>query len=111
MTSNLGNDPIEVRNELRKTEAAFDEALIQSSRLMQRVVQARQNPALNPNAGQSAIIRLSRAQQQVIDGSSDVFRVHAELSKVARELGIRDEPGTTVPIEEGLAESEPARAG
>ena len=90
----VARDAVEIRNEIRKTEAAYDDALIQTSRLMQRVIQSRRNPSLSPNTCQAALIRIARAQQQMIDSASDVFRAHAELGKVARELGIADEVPT-----------------
>ena len=97
MDNVIARDAIEIRNEIRKTEAALDEALLQASRLIQRVIQGRQNPDLPADTCQAAIARISRAQQQVIEGSSELFRAHAEHSKVARELMTGDVPGSTVP--------------
>jgi hypothetical protein len=108
MNRAIARDAVEIRNEIRKTEAAFDEALLQSARLIQRVVQGRQNPDLPPDTCQAAIARISRAQQQMIESSSEVFRAHAELGKVARELGLGDEsptvPGASEPTGLGILE-------
>lgn len=96
MKSDLLQQTAEVGHELRKTEASFDEALLQSSRLMQKMIKVRQHPEVPVDAGQAALIRLARAQRQLIDGTSDVLRVHAELKGTARELGIGDHDDTTV---------------
>lgn len=96
MNKIIARDAVEIRNEIHKTEAAFDEALLQSARLMQRVIRTRQNPGLPKNAGQEALIHLARAQRQVLDGTSDMFRVHDELSRFAREFNDKDSGEDTV---------------
>jgi hypothetical protein len=102
MNRTIARDAVEIRNEIRKTEAAFDEALMQSAKLMQRMLKGRQNPGVNCDAGQSALAHLAKAQQQIIDGTSDVFRVHSELSKVARDIGMeKDDEDTVVPPPSG----------
>ena len=106
MNRDIARDAVEIRNEIRKTEAALDEALLQAARLMQRVIRGRQNPDLPADICQAAIARLARAQQQMIEGTSEVLRVHAELSKVARELMAADDDGSTVPPPRGIGELE-----
>ena len=86
----------EIRNEVHKTESAFDEALLQSAKLMQRMIVGRQNPAVPKNAGHEAIIQLAIAQQQLIDGSSGVFKVHEELGRFVREFADKDPDDDTV---------------
>ena len=84
----VARDALEIRNEIRKTEAALDDALLQSSRLMQRVIQGRRNPSLPPDTCQTAIKQIARAQQLVIEGASGVFDAHAELGRIAKRLGV-----------------------
>lgn len=106
MNRSIARDAIEIRNEIRKTEAAFDEALLQSSRLLQRMIKGRQNPGIRVDAGQNAIARLLKAQQQIVDGTSDVFRVHSELSQVARDIGmIVDDEDTSNPPQTGYLDA------
>ena len=84
-----------IRRELLDAETKVDEALVAAAKLMQSLVLARQNPELAANTGQKALIRLVRAQQSIVNGSSDMFRVHDEVGNLAREMAIVDEPGIT----------------
>lgn len=110
MNSDFLQQATDVGHELRKTEASFDEALLQSSRLMQKMIKVRQHPKVPVDAGQVALIRLARAQRQLIDGTSDVLRVHAELKTVARELGHRDHGDDSLQDPTGTAQLESANA-
>ena len=110
----VARDALDIRNEIRKTEAALDDALLQSARLMQRVIQGRRNPSLPPNTCQTAIAQIARAQQLMIEGASGVFDAHAELGKVARDLGVTvasdptDNPTVPVPAPTGINAREAA---
>jgi hypothetical protein len=97
MNRSIARDAVDIRNEVRKTEAAMDEALLQSTRLMQRMIQGRQNPGIRVDIGQDAIARLLNAQLQIVDGASEIFRVHSELSRVARDIGMSKDDDDTVP--------------
>ena len=107
-TRNIRRDTMSIRDQLRATESISDELLLSSAELMKRMITARRNPDVAPHVGQAALIKLTRAQQHLIDGSSDLFRVHDELNKVGLTVGVMDEEGTTPTS--GLSANEPAQA-
>ena len=86
---------IRIARELRDTEFKLDDALLASAKLMQTMITARKHPDVEVHTGQKALIRLVRAQQSIIDGTSDMFRVHDEMLSVNRELSIMDEDNLT----------------
>lgn len=88
-------DTLSIREKLRETEAVCDEALLASSDLMKTIVRARQNPDVVAHDGQAALLSLVRAQKRILEGSTDVFRVHNELSKLGITYGTMDESETT----------------
>lgn len=74
-----------IKRDLPQAEASVDEALISVSDLMSTLVQARLDAGVPAATGQVAIRRLAKAQKALVDASSDVLRVHGELTKVGRE--------------------------
>ena len=86
-----------IRTQLRDAEAKFDEALLASANLMATMVLARANPEVEVHTGQKALLRLAQAQRSMLNGSSNLFRVHDELVVIGRELAILDEPSPTSP--------------
>ncbi len=68
---------------VREAEAVADEAMIACARLRQAMLMARQNPAVEVHTGQRALMRLSQAEAQALAMSTNLLRVHDELSKVA----------------------------
>lgn len=99
---------IRIARELRETEAKLDDALFASAKLLQTMLTARRNPEVEVHTGQAALMRLVRAQQNIVDGSSDIFRVHDEMLRVNREMAIMDEDDITNPS--GLSEERVAHA-
>jgi hypothetical protein len=95
MTMPLQISANRIARELRDTEAKFDAALLASARLMQELIAARQHPDVDVHTGQKALIRLVRAQSALVNGSSDIFRVHDEMVGVNREIGILPEEELT----------------
>lgn len=69
---------------IREAEALADEAIIAMARLKQAMLAARQNPAIEVHTGQRALMRLTEAESQALAMSTNLLRVHDELSKVAR---------------------------
>ncbi|WP_205651072.1 hypothetical protein [Tsuneonella mangrovi] len=97
MSEKIRNDAIGIRKLVREAEAVSDEAMIACSRLKQAIVRARQNPQLSVDAGQKALLRLTQAEQQALSLSTNLLRVHDELSRLAREtLGPDDDSGTQI---------------
>jgi hypothetical protein len=108
MTLTTSAASVRIAREIREAEAKFDDALLATSKLMATMILTRQTSDIGVNTGQKAIIRLVRAQQHIVDGTSDMFRVHDELVAVSRELGIMDEDELTTGS--GLTDLDVARA-
>lgn len=110
MNKRVADDSGIIRSSLRQTEGAFDEALLETTTLMQAMIRARQNPDVAVHTGQGAIVRLTRIISRTVEAASDVFRVHDEMSRVGIAYGVLDEDGSTPPS--GLDHGdEPAFAG
>lgn len=95
MTTNLAKDARNIRNLIREAEALSDEAMLAFAKLKQAMLVARQNPGVPLDTGQRAIMRLCQAEQQAMSMSTNLLRVHSELTKVAREQAGLDEGITT----------------
>ncbi len=95
MTIPLNAAAPRIANQLRSTEAHADAALATVSELLATIIQARANPEISVHAGQKAIIRLTKAQQALVEATTEVFRAHDEISQIGREMGLFDEPGLT----------------
>ena len=63
------------------------------------MVAARRNPDIHVGAGQSAVLRLNRAEQHFASAFNELLRVHDELNKVAR---------VTAGVDDGVPTREPA---
>jgi hypothetical protein len=83
MTDRILNDAHNMKKLIREAEALADEAIIAMARLKQAMLSARQNPAVEVHTGQRALMRLTEAEAQALSMSTNLLRVHDELSKVA----------------------------
>lgn len=108
MPATIREDALAIRKLVREAEAVTDEAMIACSRLKQAMVRARQNPEIAVDAGQRALMRLSQAEAQALALSSNLLRVHDELSKIARETMGGEEDVDTIINTSALAEEAPA---
>lgn len=81
-----------IRADISNLEASLDRAMAAAASLAQSMIDARGVSDLPVHTGQIALIRLQRAQAQLVGASSDTFRVHDELARLTRMLGIPDEP-------------------
>ncbi|GAA4043760.1 hypothetical protein [Parerythrobacter jejuensis] len=96
MPTRIQEDALLIRKHIREAEAVTDEAMIACSKLKQVILRARQNPEVGVDAAQKAMIRLAHAEQQALEMSSNLLRVHEELNKVSREyMGPGDGDGET----------------
>ena len=96
MSDKIRQDARNIRKLIREAEAVSDEVLVACARLKQAMVRARQNPDVDVDAGQRALLRLTQAESQALSLSTSLLRVHDELSKVAREtMGVEDGNGFT----------------
>jgi len=85
MTERMRADAHNLKKLIREAEAVADESMIAFARLKQAMLSARQNPGVEVDTGQRALLRLNQAEAHAMSMSSSLLRVHDELSKVARE--------------------------
>lgn len=97
MSDRVLNDAYNIKKLMREAEALADESMLAFARLKQAMLAARLNPTVEVHTGQRALMRLNEAENQAIAMSTNLLRVHDELSKVAREKLSRDEVPTEVP--------------
>lgn len=83
MENRILADAHNLKKLIREAEALADEAIIAMSRLKQAMLAARQNPTIEVHTGQRALLRLTEAESQALSMSTNLLRVHDELSKVA----------------------------
>lgn len=83
MDNRIVTDARNLKKLIREAEALADEAIIAMARLKQAMLTARQNPLVEVNTGQRALLRLTEAESQAVAMSTNLLRVHDELSKVA----------------------------
>jgi hypothetical protein len=84
MEDRILSDAQNLKKLIREAEALADESIIAMARLKQAMLAARQNPAVEVHTGQRALVRLTEAESQALAMSTNLLRVHDELSKVAR---------------------------
>lgn len=108
MSDQVRQDALNIRKLIREAEAVSDEVMIACARLKQAMVRARQNPDVNVDTGQRALVRLNQAESQALSLSTSLLRVHDELSKVARETMGGDGDGNTQVAPSAIAEDAPA---
>ncbi|KPQ30472.1 MAG: hypothetical protein HLUCCX21_04280 [Porphyrobacter sp. HL-46] len=96
MSDRVLSDAYNLKKLIREAEALADESIIAMARLKQAMLAARQNPAIEVHTGQRALVRLTEAESHALSMSTNLLRVHDELSKEARvhaggDLGIPTE--------------------
>ena len=97
MSHRIVEDAHLIRKHIREAEAVTDEAMLACSKLKQLILQARQNPEVNVDAGQRAMMRLLQAEQQALAMSTNLLRVHEELNKLGSDYITAEEfPHTPV---------------
>ena len=96
MTDRIRTDAQKLRKLIREAEAIADESMVAFAKLKQAMLTARQNPGVEVHTGQRALMRLTQAENNAIAMSTNLLRVHDELSKVAREKMGEDEVPTVI---------------
>lgn len=96
MTDNVRSDALKLKKLIREAEALADESMLAFARLKQAMLSARQNPGVEVDTGQRALMRLTQAEAQALAMSTSLLRVHDELSKVAR---VKMAPDDGIPTE------------
>lgn len=84
MDNRILTDAQNLKKLIREAEALADEAIIAMARLKQAMLAARQNPEVDVCTGQRALVRLTEAESHALAMSTNLLRVHDELSKVAQ---------------------------
>lgn len=107
MTNRMLNDAHNLKKLIREAEALADESMIAFARLKQAMLAARQNPEVEVADGQQALMRLGQAESHAMSMSTNLLRVHEELSKIARVKMGQD---TGVPTEIPAAEVQQEKA-
>ncbi len=98
MNERILSDAHQLKKLVREAEAIADESIIAMARLKQAMLTARQNPEVEVHTGQRALLRLTEAEGQAMAMSTNLLRVHDELSKVARvHAGGDDDIITEIP--------------
>lgn len=84
MNERILADAQQLKKLVREAEAIADESIMAMARLKTAMLAARQNPEIEVHTGQRALMRLTEAESQAMSMSTNLLRVHDELSKVAR---------------------------
>lgn len=96
-----------IARQLPEAELSLDSALLASARLMESMLLARQADGVQVFTGQTALMRLAKAQRTLIESQNDMIRVHEELRGIGREVkAITDDEGSCP--ETGSVTAEPA---
>lgn len=99
MTQTIVADAHNLKKLIREAEALADESMLAFAKLKQAMLAARQNPEIEVDTGQQALMRLNQAEAHALAMSTSLLRVHDELSKVARER-MADDPGIPTELPE-----------
>jgi hypothetical protein len=110
MNDRILTDAYNLKKLIREAEALADESIIAMARLKQAMLAARQNPEVEIHTGQRALMRLTEAEGQALSMSTNLLRVHDELSKVARVHAGGDTELPTVIPPDAAAIAAPAQA-
>ena len=97
MTDTIRTDAYNLKKLIREAEALADESMLAFARLKQAMLTARQNPDVEVDTGQRALMRLNQAEAQALAMSTSLLRVHDELSKVAR-IKMADDDGVPTDV-------------
>jgi hypothetical protein len=84
MSERILKDAYNIKKLVREAEALADESMLSFAKLKAAVLAARQNPEVGVDAGQRVLMRLTQAEQHAMNVSTNLLRVHDELSKEAR---------------------------
>ena len=80
-----------IARDISAAEKALDEALIRHSSLFTTMVSARLETGSAPFTGHEALLRLTKAQQALLEAGGNLARVHGSLLDVQKELCGADE--------------------
>jgi hypothetical protein len=78
-----------ITGKLHATENAVDVAILEASRLMQAMIEARQELGLSAVTGAAAVEKIAAAQAALQEARTAAVQGHAELKAVADQMHIR----------------------
>ncbi|RDC61371.1 hypothetical protein HME9302_02593 [Alteripontixanthobacter maritimus] len=84
---------LRISNEIATTENLLDQAGAAIATLTATAMIARADTGSASGTGQIALMRLAKAQQQLVGAQSEIHRAHAELLKTAKIVGEADHDG------------------
>src|SRR5688572_22265578 len=111
MTMTVPVAQMRIVRDINAAEKALDEALLRHSSLFTTMVSARRETGAAPFTGHEALLRLTKAQQALLEAGGNLARVHGSLLDVQREMGAGDECPPDEPRTTGIAELDVATAG
>ena len=84
----MREEAVRIGGPIRETEALIDEANANMAKALQAMLNTRGNPELATSAGQEIVMRALSAQRKLVEAQNDVFRVHADLQKMAERMDV-----------------------
>ncbi len=90
MSMSLDVATLRLTRAVPEAETDLDQAMLSVSKLMTSMIEARQGTDVPKATGQASLIRLARAQNNMISASSDVLRIHSDLLKLGNVYGAMD---------------------
>jgi hypothetical protein len=91
MTMTVPVAQMRIVRDINAAEKALDEALIRHSSLFTTMVSARLETGSAPFTGHEALLRLTKAQQALLEAGGNLARVHGSLLDVQKEVCGADE--------------------
>ena len=110
MSDRILEDAYNLKKLMREAEALADESMLAFAKLKQAMLSARQNPEVEVDTGQRALIRLNQAEQQAMAMSANLLRVHAKLPNIAWVKARDDQCVPTVITEATIEAAAPVEA-
>ncbi|EIZ79987.1 hypothetical protein WSK_1353 [Novosphingobium sp. Rr 2-17] len=84
-----------IGRQLPEAELSIDAALLASARLMETMLLARGAEGVQSCTGQTALMRLAKAQRTLIESQNDILRIHQELRSIGKDVkAISDDDGS-----------------
>ncbi len=76
-----------ISRELTDAETALNNALLKQSQLFASMVAARRDVEVGHFTGQDVLLRLNKAQMELLSSGGGLARVHGRLVDIGREVG------------------------
>lgn len=87
MTMNTVVAQVRITRELVEAETALNDALLKQSQLFSTMIAARRDIEVGQFTGQEVLMRLNKAQSDLLASGGGLARVHSGLFEIGREVG------------------------